>query len=150
MKILFITDLYPIKKGENDTPLTLHNFVFEWIKLGHEVDIIKPNFIFNSFLRKKPFYSDGFYNYEGVRIFNANYFTPFWFNSLKKIPKELQLADYNVIIAHMPSGIIFANKLAKILQKPLVCGVHASDVEVLTNPIYKFYFQIVSFLRKQL
>lgn len=143
MKILFITDLYPIKSEEITTPVTLHNFVFEWIKQGHNVDVIKPNFIFNSFLRGKRFYFSGFYKYKDVRIFNVNYFTPFCFDILKKMPKELDLADYDIVIAHMPSGIIFANKLLKYvnIHKPLVCGVHASDLEILTNPIYKFYFR---------
>lgn len=141
MNILFITDLYPIKPGEITTPVTLHNFVFDWIKLGNKVDVIKPNFIFNSFLRKKPFYSNGFYEYEGVRIFNANYFTPFLFDAFKKIPKDIDFSAYDIIIAHMPSGLIFANKLAKKINKPLVCGVHCSDIEILTNPIYKFYFK---------
>jgi len=141
MKILFITDLYPIKQGEATTAVTLHNFVFEWIRQGNEVDVIKPNFILNSFLRKKPFYKDGFYDYQGVRIFNVNYFTPFLFDFTKKLPKELDFESYDVIISHMPSGIIFANKLAKTIKKPLVCGVHASDIEVMTNPIYKFYFK---------
>lgn len=141
MKILFITDLYPIKYDENVTPLTLHKFVFEWIKQGNQVDVIKPNFIFNSFLRGKPFYKTDFYEYEDVRIFNVNYFTPFLFNILKKIPKELDLNSYDVIVAHMPSGIIFANKLSKIFQKPLVCAVHQSDLDILKKPLYKFYFR---------
>lgn len=141
MKILFITDLYPIKSGETTTPLTLHNFVTEWIKQGHNVDVIKPNFVFNSFLRRKPYYKTGVYEFQDVRIFNINYFTPFLFDFLNKIQKELDLYNYDVIIAHMPSGIIFANKLAKNINKPLICGVHTSDIEVLTNPIYKFYFK---------
>lgn len=141
MKILFISDLYPIKIEETNTPLTLHNFVIEWIKQGHEVDVIKPNFIFNSFLRKKPFYADGFYQFDGVNILNLNYFTPFCFNLLNKLPKELDLKSYDIVIAHMPSGIIFANKLTKLIKKPLVCGVHTSDIEVLTNPMYKLYFK---------
>lgn len=141
MKILFITDLYPIKSGETTTPVTLHNFVIEWIKQGHNVDVIKPNFVFNNFLRGKPFYKTAFYKFQDVKIFNVNYFTPFLFDFLKKIPKEFDFASYDVIIAHMPSGIIFANKLAKIINKPLVCGVHVSDIEVLTNPLYGFYFK---------
>lgn len=141
MKILFITDLYPIKKGERHSPVTLHNFVFEWIKQGNEVDVIKPNFIFNSFLRGKPFYPDGFYDYQEVRIFNVNYFTPFFFDVKNKISDAFDVSSYDVIVAHMPSGIIFANKLAKEFQKPLICGVHSSDIEVLTNPIYHFYFK---------
>lgn len=140
MKILFITDLYPIKSNESTTPKTLHSFVFEWIKQGHSVDVIKPNFLFNSFLRGKPFYKTGFYEYGGVKIFNVNYFTPFLFDVTKKIPNEISLSCYDLIIAHMPSGIIFANKLAKKLDKPLICGVHCSDLQVLANPIYSFYF----------
>lgn len=141
MKILFITDLYPIKSSEINTPLTLHNFVFEWIKQGHNVDVIKPNFILNSFLRKKPFYKDGFYEYDGVKIFNVSYSTPFLFDITKKLPESIDVSDYDVIISHMPSGIIFANKLAKMFDKPLVCGVHVSDIEVLTKPLYRFYFK---------
>lgn len=151
MKILFITDLYPLKSEEQSTARTLHNFVFEWIKQGHEVEVIKPNFLFNSFLRGKPYYPTGVYDYEGVKIFNVNYFTPFCFDIKKKIPKEFNLENFaknfDIIIAHMPSGIIFANKLIKKLSSesniypPLVCGVHVSDIEVLTKPIYGFYFR---------
>lgn len=141
MKILFITDLYPIKSGENNTPLTLHNFVFEWINQGHQVDVIKPNFILNSFLRKKPFYKEGFYEYEGVKILNLNYHTPFLFNIAQKINNNMDISEYDIIISHMPSGIIFANKLAKKFNKPLVCGVHVSDIEVLTKSLYSFYFK---------
>lgn len=141
MKILFVTDLYPIESGEKNTPLTLHNFVFEWIKQGHQVDVIKPNFIFNSFLRKKPFYKDGFYEYDGVKILNLNYYTPFLFDFTNKLPKNFDVYEYDLIISHMPSGIIFANKLAKKFKKPLVCGVHVSDIEVLKNPIYGIYFK---------
>ena len=77
MKILFISDLYPIKRDEKNSVLTLHGFVKEWIRQGHDVDVIKPNFIFNSFLRKKPFYKTGFYEYEQVKVFNVNYHLPF-------------------------------------------------------------------------
>lgn len=140
MKILFITDLYPIKWGEKNTPKTLHNFVYEWIREGNSVDVVKPNFMFNSFLRKKPFYKTGFYKFDDVRIFNVNYLTPFLFDIEDKLSKEFDFNLYDVIIAHMPSGEIFANKLAKKYNKPLVCGVHCSDIAVLKNPIYKFYF----------
>lgn len=141
MKILFITDLYPVKPGESTTPKTLHNFVYEWNKQGHEVTVIKPNFILNSFLRGKPFYFTGRYEYEGIKIFNVNYFTPFCFNIFEKIPDDIKYNNYDVIIGHMPSGIIVANKIARTIRKPLICGVHCSDLEVLTNPIYEFYFK---------
>ena len=49
MKILVITDLYPIKDNEKFTPKTIKNFVDGWEELGHEVRVIKPNFLLNSF-----------------------------------------------------------------------------------------------------
>ena len=129
MDILFVTDLYPILNSEKNTPKTLYSFVNEWKKLGHNVNVLKPNFLFNSFLRKKPFYKTG--QYEDV--YNVNYITPFLFNVKNKIPEF----HYDIIVAHMPSGIIFSNKL----EGNLICAVHHSDLEVLTNPVYSFYFK---------
>ena len=146
MKILFISDLYPIKSGESNSVRTLHNFVLEWIKQNHVVDVVRPNFVFNSLLRGKKLYKTGFFDFEGVKIHNLNYFTPFFFDIEKKLNKRIDaksydLKNYDLIIAHMPSGIIFANKLAQKYKVNLICGVHSSDIEVLTNPLYKFYFK---------
>lgn len=181
MNILFITDLYPVSENEKITPRTLFDFVQEWEKQGHKVNVIKPNFILNSFLRGKPFYKTGQYG----KVFNVNYWTPFWFDIKNKILNSInneilkqvqndgehdncfdvtlkffqglnskkflnQIQNNNnstdnkkacppdsLIIAHMPSGILFADKLGV----PFVAGVHNSDLEVLTNPLYKFHFQ---------
>lgn len=134
MKILFVTDLYPVdEKSEKTTPKTLLNFVKEWQKQGHEVDVIKPNFIFNSFLRGKPFYKTGKYG----NVLNINYWLPFMGNIKAKLPQDMQSCHYDIVIAHMPSGILFADKL----KMPFVAGVHNSDLEILTNPLYKFYFK---------
>ncbi len=134
MNILFITDLYPVSENEKTTPRTLFDFVQEWEKQGHNVNVIKPNFILNSFLRGKPFYKNGQYG----KVFNVNYWTPFWFNIKSKIPDFLSSCPpSSLIVAHMPSGILFADKLGI----PFVAGVHNSDLEVLTNPLYKFHFK---------
>lgn len=141
MNILFITDLYPVKSDEKTTPRTLLAFVEEWKKMGHNVDVLKPNFILNSFLRGKPFYKSG--QYEDV--FNVNYWTPFWFdvkrnfngNSRLGTLAQLNKHNYNIVVAHMPSGILFADKLGL----PFVAGIHNSDIEVLTNPLYKIHFK---------
>ena len=130
MKILVITDLYPIKEDEKYTPKTIYAFVQEWKKQGHEVKVIKPNFILNSFIRKKPFYKSGIYG----EVENINYWLPFLGNLADKIKTELQ-AD--IIVAHMPSGLIFANQLGL----NFCAAVHSSDIEVLTNPMYSFYFK---------
>lgn len=130
MKILVVTDLYPIKEKEKFTPKTIKNFVEGWEKLGHEVRVIKPNFLLNSFVRKKPFYKSAIYG----KVENINYFLPFCGDIKKKIKTDF---TPDVVIAHMPSGVIFANKL----KLPFVAAVHVSDLEVLTNPIYSIYFK---------
>ncbi len=130
MRILVITDLYPIDENEKYTPRTIQAFVKSWEKLGHEVRIIKPNFLLNSYLRKKPYYKDGIYG----QVENLNYVLPFLGDIKKKI-KTLFAPD--VIVAHMPSGLIFANRLGL----KFCAGVHVSDLEVLTNPIYGIYFK---------
>lgn len=141
MNILFITDLYPVKSDEKTTPRTLLAFVEEWEKMGHNVDILKPNFILNSFLRGKPFYKSGQYG----DVFNINYWTPFWLDVKRKFNGNSRLGtlaqlnkhNYNIVVAHMPSGILFADKLGL----PFVAGIHNSDIEVLTNPLYKIHFK---------
>ena len=141
MNILFITDLYPVKSDEKTTPRTLLAFVEEWEKMGHNVDILKPNFILNSFLRGKPFYKSGQYG----DVFNINYWTPFWFDVKRKSNGNSRLGtlaqlnkhNYNIVVAHMPSGILFADKLGL----PFVAGIHNSDIEVLTNPLYKIHYK---------
>ena len=132
MKILLITDLYPVKSNEKNTPRTLYDFVQGWVSMGHQVKVIKPNFILNSFIRKKPFYKTGWYE----DVFNVNYWLPFCGNVKNKLKKYYE-KDFqpDVIIAHMPSGILFADKLGITFS----AGIHCSDIEVLTNPVYIFF-----------
>ena len=131
MNILLITDLYPVKETEKYTPKTLFNFVESWEELGHNVTVIKPNFLINSFLRKKPFYKEGKYG----KVINLNYITPFF--NVKKAEKYCKIDDFDIIIAHMPVGILFADRL----KRDFVAGCHVSDIQVLTSPLYKFYFR---------
>ncbi len=126
LKILLITDLYPIKEDEKYTPHTLEAFVKSWQKEEHEVKVIKPNFLFNSFLRGKPFYKNGIYG----DVENINFLLPFL-----RVPKLNYEPD--IIFAHMPSGLIYANRLGL----PFCAAVHNSDLEVLTSPIYSIYFK---------
>lgn len=126
MKILLITDLYPIKANEKTTPRTLPNFVKSWEILGHSVDVIKPNLLPNSFLRGKPYYKQGVYG----NILNLNYWLPFLQSA--PLPK-----DYDLIISHMPCGTLYADRL----KRPFTAGVHVSDLKLLTSPIYQIYFR---------
>lgn len=140
MEIIVITDLYPISQDEKNTPRTIYEFVQGWKNMGHYVRVIKPNFLLNSFLRKKPFYKTGIYD----DVENLNFWTPFWGDvrgKCKNLQNYLQNqaddTNFPLVIAHMPSGLIFANKL----EIPFVAGVHVSDIEVLTNPLYSIYFK---------
>lgn len=130
MKILVITDLYPVKDGEKNTPLTIKDFADGWEKAGNEVRIIRPNFLLNSFIRQKTLYKPGIYG----NVENINYYFPFWGNIKNKIKTEFKP---DITVAHMPSGTLFADKLGI----PFVAGIHVSDLEVLTNPLYKIYFK---------
>ena len=73
MRILVITDLYPIEEKEIHTPRTIEAFVKNWEKMGHEIRIIKPNFLLNSYLRQKPYYKDGVLNAELSSIIKKEY-----------------------------------------------------------------------------
>jgi len=130
MNILFLTDLYPISEEDILTSCALKNFTDIFKILGHNIQIIRPNFLLNSFIRGKKYYKTGQYN----EVFNANYITPFLFNVKNKLPP---INNYDVIISHMPSGSIFADKFSG----KLICGVHISDIKVLTQPIYSPYFK---------
>ena len=130
MNILFLTDLYPIDENDFKTSFALKEFVKNFTEFGHKVQVIRPNFLLNSFIREKKYYKTGQYD----DVFNANYLTPFWFDVKNKLPK---IETYDVIISHMPSGSIFADKFSG----KLICGVHISDLKVLTEPVYSIYFK---------
>ncbi|MCR5260827.1 MAG: glycosyltransferase [Candidatus Gastranaerophilales bacterium] len=139
MRILLITDLYPIENSGE--PQTIKNFAKKWQELGHIVDVIRPNFLLNTVIRKKKIFPNKTYNEDGITIYNVNCITPFFFDVKNKLPKDFQIGNYNLVISHMPSGAMFAMKLiGKIAGIPYVASVHASDLQVLTKPLYQFLF----------
>ena len=134
MKILFVTDLYPIENEE--IARALFYFVQEWQKQGHEVEVIRANFIFNTLLRGRKIIKQKIYQENGTKIYNLNFLTPFWFNVYNKLPKDFSLKNYDVIISHMPCGALMSNKLLKKDKIKYVCAVHASDITVLKDLKY--------------
>lgn len=140
MRILLVTDLYPIKNSSE--PVTIKNFAKNWQELGHVVEVIRPNFLFNTIVRRKKIFPTKTYVEDGVTIYNVNCFTPFLFDVKNKLPKDFQIGNYNLVVSHMPSGAIFAMKLiGKCAGIPYAASVHASDITVLTKPVYKLYFE---------
>lgn len=139
MKILFVTDLYPI--GEEKIAKALFYFVQEWQKEGHQIEVIRANFITNTLLRGRKIIEEKIYEEFGTKIYNLNFHTPFLFNVREKLPKDFSLSNYDVMISHMPCGALMSKRLLEKEKIKYICGVHASDIEVLTNPIYSIFFK---------
>ena len=62
MKILFVTDLYPI--GEEKIAKALFYFVQEWQNLGHKVEVIRANFITNTLIRGRKIIEEKIYELQ--------------------------------------------------------------------------------------
>jgi len=134
MKILFVTDLYPI--GEENIAKALFYFVQEWQRQGHDVEVIRANFNINTLIRGRKIIKEKIYYEHGIKIYNLNFQTPFWFNVYNKLPKDFSLKNYDVLISHMPCGALLANKLLKKEKIKYICAVHASDIIVLKSLKY--------------
>jgi len=139
MKILLVTDLYPIENSSE--PQTIRDFALNWKKAGHDVEVIRPNFLLNTIVRKRKIFPQKIFYDNDIKVYNVNYFTPFWFNVRNKLPKSFQIGDYDIVVSHMPCGALFAMKVAgRCLAIPYVCSVHASDLKVMTDKFYKLFF----------
>ncbi len=138
MKILFLSDLIPIDDNEQCAKALVP--IIKELQLTNSVDIIRPNFLFNSLLRGKKLKPNGLYEVNGIKIKNLNFHTPFLLK-----PNCIDISNYDKIIAHMPSGILFAQRLLKNCpknQRPIVTyAVHQSDIQVLTSLKYAIYFK---------
>ncbi len=139
MKILFITDLYPIK--DENVSKALFYIIQEWIKQGHSVEVIRSNFVINSIIRGRKIIKEKIYLDNNIKVYNLNYFTPFLFNVYNKLPKDFSLENYDVAISHMPCGALLAQKLLKKHKIKYIYGLHASDISVLVDFKYSFYFK---------
>ena len=136
MRILFVTDLCPIYENEKGLPSVLLNFIKDFINLNAEVVLLRPNVILNVLIRGRKIYPEKEFLWNGIKCINKNFLTPFFkpsqFNFLKKEEK------FDVILSHMPSGILAAHEISKLLNIPYTAAVHASDIKVLTDFKYSF------------
>jgi len=139
MKILIISDLFEIKK-DCTIPSVVGDFAKAFIKSGHDIVVIRPNFLFNSFLRGRKFAKTGKYYSEGITIYNRNFFLPFVFEN-KKFSSFLKCENFDLIISHMPSGHIYAALINQKLKLKHIAIIHNSDYRVLSEFKYSFYFK---------
>lgn len=140
MNILFVTDLYPLFEGEEGIPLTLQDFTLGFLKAGHSVQVFRPNFILNTIIRKRKTYKNGLYlnsKNSDIKIFNKNFLFPFRKNSvISAYRKYFKDEKFDIILSHMPSGIMCAEILSKELNIPYLAAVHSSDITVLEDIKY--------------
>lgn len=128
MKILFVTDLYPIKNNDS-TPRAIENFAIALSKLGHEIEILKGNFLINSLIRGHKIYKNGIYENNNIKIYNKNFILPFLNCNFHN--------EYDLIISHMPAGHLLADKIKN--KTPSISIIHQSDDIVIEK--YNFYFK---------
>ena len=133
-KILLITDLYPINYDKT-IPFAIEDFALALRDFGFEISVIRPNFLFNTILRRHRVYKQGIYKRKEIKIYNKNFFLPFVFNNFT--PSD----NFDLIISHMPSGTIYADLLNKKLKLPHISIVHNSDLKVLSDFKYSLYFK---------
>ncbi len=140
MKILFVTDLYPLFEGEDGIPLTLEDFTLGFFNAGHNVQVFRPNFILNTMIRKRKTHKNGLYQNSknpDIKIFNRNFLFPFRKNSvISAYRKYFKDEKFDIILSHMPSGIMCAEILSKELNVPYLAAVHSSDITVLEDIKY--------------
>jgi hypothetical protein len=65
-KILLITDLYPIS-SEKTIPLAIENFALALKEDDFEITVIRPNFLFNTIIRRHRIYKQGIYQRNGIK-----------------------------------------------------------------------------------
>ena len=139
MKILLITDLYPIKKDDS-LPFIVRDFALGLKEMGNEITLIRPNFLLNSFIRRRNFIKQEEFFENGIKIYNRNFLTPFLFEK-KSFLEKLKNENFDLIISHMPSGHLYRALINKTLKLPCVSIIHQSDIWVLKNYKYSFYFR---------
>ncbi|MBR5305032.1 MAG: glycosyltransferase family 4 protein [Candidatus Gastranaerophilales bacterium] len=135
MKILFVTDLYPIL-DDKTIPKIIEDFALAFKKRGNDVFVIRANFLLNSYLRGHKYIPECETTRNEVRIYNKNFFLPFLDANIDYLNEK-----FDLIISHMPSGHIYADLINKHLKLPRISIVHQSDYRVLNNFKYAFYFK---------
>ena len=135
LKVLLVTDLYPIEKDDT-IPFIIKDFACALNEFGLKVEVVRSVFLPNSLIRKHKIIKNGIYEKDGVKIYNRNFILPFLNNNTDYLQN-----NYDCIISHMPSGHIYADLINQKLKLPHISILHYSDYHVLNDFKYRFYFK---------
>jgi glycosyltransferase involved in cell wall biosynthesis len=148
MKILFITQLFPYNKKQGHTSGALREFIEQWGSQGHRIKVVRPHFSYE----KETYPSQN--NYWISDNIEVDFIRPFRipvlkysFYPLSRIIKNLDFKP-DVIICHLFNSYFLFHKLSKLLNVPLVTGIHMSDIQISKNPFFRWRQQRI-FRRSQ-
>lgn len=134
LKILFITQLYPLSEDSRNS-FALHYFVKEWLK-SHDVQVIRP---YLPYEKEDNFTSEELY-IDSVLV---DVIKPVWLPGLKKClinkSKVLELIRFkpDVIFCHLYNSYLTFHFLKDYFKVPFVIGIHRSDMTLAKNIIHR-------------
>jgi glycosyltransferase involved in cell wall biosynthesis len=133
MNILLLTDLYPAdaKHSPREISHALHDFAKQW-SLTENVLVLRP-FIVPDWQRKNRQIRSGADQLDGVKILHTPVLKIPWLHCffLAELYRCLRKSGFQpqVIVAHLGFNLIFACRLAQLLQVPLIAAVHLGDLK---------------------
>lgn len=138
MNILFITQLFPFKKGNPQTSGALREFIEEWGNNGHRIKVIRPHFKYQSeeFPPTNKFSIGEKIDVEFIKPLRIPLLKYSFYNN-RKIISQLEFKP-DVIICHLYNSYFAFYKIAKRLKIPLVVGIHNSDLMLANNIFFKW------------
>lgn len=143
MNILFITQLFPSDKDINNTSEALREFVIEWAKKGHQIKVIRPYYSYEQepYPQKTTFKIEANVLVEFVKPIRIPLLKFGYFNN-ERILENLTFKP-DIVICHMYNSYFTFYKLAKILNVPLVVGIHMSDIRISKNIFHRFHQKLI-------
>lgn len=145
MRVLMITDLYPLSESDDNlnSPLVIHEFCKEWVALGNEVVVIRPVYTpcllankndFSDFIKDKvKVHLVPFKKFRGVNIF-VN------FLNIKAIKQIEELGNFDLVVCHTIFPSLYLSKYVKSFEKRILT-LHNTDLKHLKNKLHSIIFQ---------
>ena len=128
MKILLVTDLYPLEEKHKGIPLAIENFALALKDLGCEISVLRADLIFNSILRGRKPSKQGWYERNGIEVLPCAY-------SLETFTHALR----NPAIVHMLGGY---KPWEKLNFAPKDSGKLRVKPKFVQNPYHKSWWRI--------
>ncbi len=143
MKILLITQLFPAEDNNRHTSGVLREFAVEWSKKGHHVNVVRPYFAYEKelFPEKSEFRINNDVQVKFVKPIRIP-LLKFTFYNNRKILKGLAFKP-DVVICHLYNAYFTFHRIAKILNVPLVIGIHMSDIRLSQNWFHRIHQKMI-------